>query len=74
MAFASPPCMERISVEEVKRRLDRGEPLVVIDARRPDAWEQSDVQIPRSIRVAPDEADRFVAAIPSDATIVTYCT
>ena len=66
--------MEKISADEVKARLDRGEPVVFIDARSQDSWEHSDVQIPGSIRVPPDRADEFVGTLAPDAAIITYCT
>lgn len=66
--------MDKMSVDEVKQRLDRGEPLVMVDARSAQSWAESDVQIPNSIRVAPDDTANFTAAIPHDATIITYCT
>jgi hypothetical protein len=58
----------------VKRRFDAGAPLIFIDARSEASWSSSDVQVPDSIRVPPDRADEFVAAIPPEATIITYCT
>jgi rhodanese-related sulfurtransferase len=66
--------MEKLPVEEVKRRLDAGELLIFVDARSDQAWAESDVQIPNSIRVPPDRADELVAAIPRDVTVITYCT
>jgi rhodanese-related sulfurtransferase len=66
--------MDKISVDEVKRRLDRGEPLIMVDARSAQSWQDSDVQIPNSIRIPPDETANFTGAIPHDATIITYCT
>jgi rhodanese-related sulfurtransferase len=66
--------MEKLQVEEVKRRLDAGEPLIFVDARSDSAWGESDVQIPNSIRISPDRADELVAAIPRDVTVITYCT
>ena len=66
--------MEKLSVDEVKQRLDSGEPLVFIDARADQSWRDSDVQIPNSLRVPPDHADAFDGAIPPEATIITYCT
>lgn len=66
--------MQKLPADEIKRRLDSGEPLIFIDARSDDSWSQSDLQIPNSIRVPPDRTDEFVAAIPHDATIITYCT
>jgi rhodanese-related sulfurtransferase len=72
--IASFTVMQKISVDEVKERLDRGEPVIFIDARSQESWEQSDVQIPGSTRVPPDRADEFVGAIAPEAAIVTYCT
>jgi rhodanese-related sulfurtransferase len=66
--------MQKLSVDEVKERLDRGDPLVFIDARSDQSWSESDVQIPNSLRVPPDQADAFDGAIPADPTIITYCT
>ena len=66
--------MQKISAEEVKRRLDAGERIVFVDARSDASWNESDVQIPNSLRVPPDRAAEFVASLPADATIVTYCT
>jgi rhodanese-related sulfurtransferase len=66
--------MQKITVDEVKPRLDSGEPLFFIDARSDESWGKSDLQIPDSIRVPPNRADEFAAALPPDATIITYCT
>jgi rhodanese-related sulfurtransferase len=66
--------MQKLAVEDVKRQLDAGDPLIFIDARSDESWSSSDVQVPGSIRVPPDRADEFVAAVPPEATIITYCT
>ena len=74
MCFASNAGMQKISADEVKQRLDRGDALVFIDSRSHDAWQNSDVQIPNSLRVPPDQAAAFAGSIPDTATIITYCT
>lgn len=66
--------MEKMPVDEVKQRLDSGEPLIFVDARSEQAWQESHVQIPNSIRVPPDQADHFAGAVTDEATIITYCT
>jgi rhodanese-related sulfurtransferase len=66
--------MQKLPADEIKRRLDSGEPLIFIDARSDDSWSTSNLQIPNSIRVPPDRTDEFVAAFPQDAPIITYCT
>jgi rhodanese-related sulfurtransferase len=65
---------KRITVEELKRRMDSGERLAILDNRAQEAWEKSDVQIPGSLRVPPDEAGKHLQEIPQGAAIVTYCT
>jgi len=62
-----------ITVDELKRRLDSNEPVALLDVRAPAAWQQSDAQLPGSLRVPPDEVDRLLADIPRDRLVVTYC-
>jgi rhodanese-related sulfurtransferase len=66
--------MERMPVDEVNQRLDGGEPLIFVDARSDQAWRESHVQIPNSIRVPPDQAEDFAGAVSDEAAIITYCT
>ena len=44
----------RITVEELKRRMDAGEDFTVIDVRNPNAWAETDTVIPEAIRVPLD--------------------
>jgi rhodanese-related sulfurtransferase len=62
-----------ISIEELKRRLDANEHVALLDARAPAAWQQSDVQLPGSLRVPPNEVDRLLPDIPRDRLVVSYC-
>jgi rhodanese-related sulfurtransferase len=64
----------RITVEELKRRMEAGEDFTVIDTRNPLAWAESDKQIPEAIRVSVDELDANLARVPKDRPLVTYCT
>ncbi len=65
---------KRITPEELKRRLDAGERVVILDDRAPDAWQKSDVQIPGSWRVPPDQVEQHLQEISKGAAIATYCT
>ena len=38
----------RITVQELKRRMDGGEDFTVIDVRNPRAWAETDTVIPES--------------------------
>jgi hydroxyacylglutathione hydrolase len=64
----------KVSVHEVKARMDRGDPLVFIDSRNDKEWDESQVKIPGAIRVPAGEVDRLWRKIPADRPIITYCT
>lgn len=67
--------VNRVTVDEVKERIDRGEPIALVDSRSAKAWEESDVEIRGAIRVPPDHADEsLLSQVPRDRSVVTYCT
>jgi rhodanese-related sulfurtransferase len=64
----------RITIEDLKRRMDAHEALAVLDSRAADAWKSSGSQVPGSIRVPPDEVDKHLSEIPRNRLVVPYCT
>ena len=64
----------RVTVDEVKERMDRGEPLAFVDTRNPQAWGESDVKLPGAIRVPANELEDHMDEIPRDRSVITYCT
>ncbi len=64
----------RVTVDEVKERMDRGEQFAFVDARNPQAWSKSDVKLPGAIRVPADEVEGHLGEIPRDRAVITYCT
>ena len=66
--------LTRITVDEAKQRMDRGEPLVFIDTRNPEAWAKASVKLPGAIRVPADEVEKHLNEISLGRAIVTYCT
>jgi rhodanese-related sulfurtransferase len=64
----------RITVEELKRRMEAGEDFTVIDVRNPEAWTESDTQIPEAIRVPLDKLEANLPRIPKNRPVVGYCT
>ncbi len=64
----------RIAKEEVKRRMEAGEPIVFLDTRSPGAWNSSDRMLPGARRVAADDVENHLSEIPGNHPIVTYCT
>ena len=64
----------RITADEVKERIDRGEEFAFVDTRNPQAWGQSDRKLPNAIRVPAGELEQHLNDIPKDRVVITYCT
>ena len=54
--------------------MDSGESVVFLDSRSDEAHRQADTQIPRSIRVPPDQVEAHLDEIPRRGLTVPYCT
>ena len=63
-----------LTAAEAKGMLDRGEPIVFVDARNPVAWGQSREKLPGAVRVPVDEVAQHLKELPPGATAITYCT
>lgn len=66
--------ISRMTVGDVQRRLERGERVVFLDSRNPQAWGSAATKLPGAIRVPADEVDAHLDEIPRDGTVVAYCT
>ncbi len=66
--------VSRVTADEVKTRMERGEPIAFVDSRSDHAWSSSSEQIRGSIRVPPQDAASHLAEVPKDRSIVVYCT
>ncbi|MFP5262547.1 MAG: rhodanese-like domain-containing protein [Blastocatellia bacterium] len=64
--------VERITVEELKAKLAKKEPVVIIDVRGSD-YDASATRIKGAIRMAPAELASHLKDLPRDKEIVTYC-
>jgi rhodanese-related sulfurtransferase len=64
----------RITVAELKRRMDAGEDLTIIDTRNPQAWAEAHTKIPGAIRIGLDDLERDLSRIPKAKPVVAYCT
>lgn len=65
---------DRITIEEVKRKMNAGEAIVFIDTRNSRDWNASDVKIPGALRIHYSELLKHINELPRDRLIVTYCT
>jgi hypothetical protein len=67
--------MTKVSVDEVRDRLNReSDRVTIVDSRSDHDWNESDVKAAGAIRVPPDEAEQHIADIKRDSFVVTYCT
>ena len=64
----------RVTVDEVKQRIDRGEQFTFIDTRNPKAWGEAKTKLPGAIRVPAEEVEQHLNEIPRDRSVITYCT
>ncbi len=78
VAFADgigdPSTIERITPVELKAKMDRGERIVILDARSRGAYEASGHRIKGDKRIAPDEIIERARELPMGAEIIAYCT
>ena len=66
--------VERITVDELKAKIAKNEPVTIIDDRSEGSYESSETQIKGSIRITVDEIQSRLKEIPRDHEVVTYCT
>ena len=66
--------LNRITVDELKGRMDKGEPILLIDTRNSRDWSESDVKLPGALRLHYSELEQHLEELPRNRTIVTYCT
>lgn len=64
----------RITVDELRKRMEAGEDFTLIDTRNPQAWAESREKLPDAIRVPVDALQQSLSRIPEDKAAVAYCT
>jgi membrane protein DedA with SNARE-associated domain len=64
----------RISQEELLRKLNAGEALMIVDLRNPLDVETEGSKLPGALLMAPDALEARQQEIPRDRDIILYCT
>jgi len=64
----------RITPEELKRKLDAGEDMMIVDLRHSMDFEAEPHVIPGAIRLAVEELEGRHNEIPRDRDVILYCT
>jgi membrane protein DedA with SNARE-associated domain len=72
--FAHHLQMERISVEDLHAKMERGDGVAVVDLRHPLDYLPDPRTIPGSLRIKPEEFEERHEEIPRDREIILYCT
>jgi membrane protein DedA with SNARE-associated domain len=64
----------RITAEELRRKLEAGEDIVVVDLRHSMEFEADPAMIPGAVHLLPEELDARHGEIPRDKDVILYCT
>jgi S1-C subfamily serine protease len=66
----------RVRPDEVIRLQNEGKQPIIMDIRKTDHYEKLPLQIPQSVRLAPEELESGISGLELDPTrpIVAYCT
>lgn len=63
----------RITIQELKEKMDRAEPIVILDVRSGDDYARSQVKITGAIRIPGIQLKDRYKELPADREIITYC-
>ncbi len=63
----------RMTPEELKRRMDAGEDIVVVDLRHSLDFEAEPEKIPGALHLKPEDLEQRHEEIPRDRDVVLYC-
>lgn len=66
--------IERITKEELKKKLDEGEGVQLLDVRNPVDYGTSDVKIPGAVRIPVGELEMRHTELDRAKEVVAYCT
>lgn len=66
--------LARVAPEELKRRLDAGDEVVVVDLRSPIDLQAEPITLVGALRIHPHELEERHGEIPRDREIVLYCS
>jgi hypothetical protein len=64
-----------ISAEELSKRIEKGEKVIILDVRNEGQYKSSSKRIPGDIRIDRDsDFDTKLKDLPRDSQVVAYCT
>ncbi|MGA2332613.1 MAG: rhodanese-like domain-containing protein [Syntrophales bacterium] len=72
--FSATDDVPRITVQELKAKIDRGEDLVIVDVRTGKDYEGSKIKIKGAVRIPIVQIEERYRELPRDKEIILYCT
>ena len=72
--FSQADGVPRITVQELKAKVDKREDLVIVDVRTGDDYERSKIKIKGAMRIPIVKIEERYKELPKDKQIITYCT
>ena len=72
--FSATDGVPRITVQELKAKMDKGEDLVIIDVRTGEDYAGSRIKIKGAVRIPIVQMEERYKELPKDKQIITYCT
>ncbi len=66
--------IERITKEELKKKMESGAPLTIIDVRNPADYGKSKVKIKGAVRMSLDDVEAKCVEFDPKIEVVAYCT
>lgn len=72
--FSAEDNVPRITVQELKAKMDKGADLILIDARTGTDYEASKIKIKGAVRISIVKIEERSRDLPKDKEIVIYCT
>lgn len=73
-AFLKSVRMARLEPQELKRMMDRGQPVFIVDLRHPLDYLPDPRTLPGALSLTPDKLMERSSQIPRDEEIVLFCT
>ncbi len=72
--FSATDNVPRITAQELKAKMDKGEKILIIDTRTGNEYEGSRIKIKGAMRISIVKIEEMASQLPRDREIVTYCT
>lgn len=66
--------VSRLAVDDLKKMLDAGETVAIVDLRHPFDFESKPHSIVGALRMSPEEIEHKHDQIPRDRDVILYCT